>query len=189
MVAEAIVSIVVGIALAAACGLRIFVPLLVLSAAAHTGHFTPAGGFAWLGSDAALVALGAATLVEVLAYHIPWLDHVLDVAGAPLAVAAGIVVMAASAQHLTPFLRWALALVAGGGLAGVFQGLTGITRAGSTATTGGLANPLFASLEAAAAFTVSILAIVLPLLAVLAVFGLGVFAARRCYAGLRGGKA
>jgi len=179
MLPEAVLSVVVGIALAAACGLRIFVPLLVLSVAAHVKHFTPAAGFAWLGSDAALIALGVATVVEVAAYHVPWLDHVLDAAGAPLAIAAGVIVMAASAQHLSPFLRWALPLVAGGGAAGVFFALTSIMRLGSTLTTGGLANPLFATFEAGAAVVLSILALLLPLLASLVIVGFIWIALRR----------
>lgn len=176
---EAVLSVVAGVALAAACGLRIFVPLLVLSLAAHTGHFTPAAGFAWLGSDAALIGLAAATVVEVVAYLVPWLDHLLDAAGAPLAIAAGILVMAASAQHLSPFLRWALALVAGGGVAGIFQVLTGVGRLGSTLATGGVANPLFSGLESGASLVISIVAFALPMLALLVVLGLGVLALRR----------
>ncbi len=179
MIPEILLSLLVGIALAAACGLRIFVPLLALSAAAHFGHFALSPGFAWLGSWGALIALAAATVVEIVSYHVPWLDHLLDVAGAPLAVAAGVIVMAASMDQVSPFVRWALAVLAGGGVAGLFQGLTGMTRLGSTMMTGGAGNPAFASAESGSAIVVSILAIVIPLVALLALVLLGAFALRR----------
>lgn len=179
MSSDALVGVVVGLALAAACGLRVFLPLLVMGLAARCGLFVPASGFAWLGATPALIALGVATVVEIAAYHVPWLDHLLDHAGAPLAVAAGVVAMAASTHEFSPFLRWALAVVAGGGMAGAFQGLTGLARIGSTLTTGGLANPFFASLEALGALVISLAALALPLLALLLVVILGGFALRR----------
>jgi len=179
MVAETILGVLAGVALAAACGLRVFLPLLVMSAAAVTGHFTPAGGFAWLGTTPALVALGVATAVEIAAYHVPWLDHLLDVAGAPLAVAAGVIAMAAASDALPSFLRWAVAVVAGGGVAGLFQGLTGLARLGSTLTTGGAANPAFASFESVGALAIAVAALALPLLAVGFLVALGGLALRR----------
>ena len=179
MISGAVLSVVAGFALAAACGLRVFLPLLVLSAAAHTGHFTPAGDFAWLGSTPALIALGVATAVEIAAYHVPWLDHLLDVAGAPLAVVAGVVAMAAATDTLPPFLRWALVVVAGGGVAGLFHGLTAALRLGSTFATGGAANPVFAGVESAGALAIAVAALALPALALIGLIGLAGFALRR----------
>jgi hypothetical protein len=179
MTGEALLSLLIGVALAAACGLRVFVPLLAMSVAARAGHFMPAAGFAWLGSDTALIALAAATVIEVAAYHVPWLDHLLDHAAAPLAVAAGVISVAASAHQLSPFLRWALAVIAGGGGAGLFQGLTSLGRLGSTFATGGIGNPFFATAETAASVVISLAALALPLLAVLAILAVAVFAYRR----------
>jgi len=179
MSSETVLSVLIGFALAAACGLRVFVPLLAMSVAARTGHFAPAAGFAWLGSDAALVALAAATVLEVVAYHVPWLDHLLDHAGAPLAVAAGVVSVAASAHQMSPFVRWALAVIAGGGLAGLFQALTGAGRLGSTVVTGGLGNPFFATAETGAAVVISVAALALPLLALVAVLAVAAFTLSR----------
>ncbi len=179
MVSETVLGVLAGIALAAACGLRVFLPLLVMSAAAHTGHFTPAEGFAWLGATPALIALGVATTVEIAAYHLPWLDHLLDAAGAPLAATAGVIALAAATDALPPFLRWTLAVVAGGGVAGLFHGLTAAVRLGSTFATGGLANPVFAGVESAGALMIAVAALALPVLALIGLIGLAGFALRR----------
>ena len=159
-------SVLVGLALAAAAGFRVFVPLLALALAARFGGATLAPELAWLGSTTALVALGVATLVEIGAYHIPWLDHALDVVASPTALVAGAASTAAVlTPDLDPGLRAAIAIVGGGGAALATQASTVTLRAASTATTGGLANPLVATLEAIAAFVLSALAILLPLVA------------------------
>lgn len=179
MISETVLGVLAGVALAAACGLRVFLPLLVMSAAAHTGHFTPATDFAWLGTTPALIALGVATAVEIAAYHVPWLDHLLDVAGAPLAAAAGVVALAAAADTLPPLLRWTLAVIAGGGAAGLFHGLTAAARVGSTLVTGGAANPVFAGAESAGALVVAVVALALPLLALATLVAVAGLALRR----------
>src|SRR5580698_7145013 len=120
-----IFGLLMGVGLSAACGFRVFVPLLVFSVASHTGHFQPPSSLEWLGSTPALVALGVATVVEVLGYMVPWLDHLLDVLAVPAAIAAGTVLTSGMLGDASPSLRWSLALIAGGGAAGV----TGLTTA------------------------------------------------------------
>ena len=71
-------SIVLGVALAAATGFRVFLPLLVVSAASYTGHLTLDDSFAWLGTSSALIMLSVASLVEILAYYVPVVDNLLD---------------------------------------------------------------------------------------------------------------
>jgi hypothetical protein len=70
---EIAVSVALGVGLAAATGLRVFLPLLVASVAAYTGHLPLAESFAWLATPPALILLSVATLVEILAYYIPGL--------------------------------------------------------------------------------------------------------------------
>lgn len=170
---ETLLSILVGIGLAAACGFRVFVPPLIISIAAKAGHLKLAPGFEWMSSDVALIGFAVATALEITAYYVPWLDNLLDTLSTPAACVAGAVVMAAMVGDLSPFLKWTLALVAGGGAAGVVQAATVTTRAASTVTTGGLANPIVATAEAAGSVAASVLAIVAPVLAVLAVAGFG----------------
>ena len=85
---EIVFSILMGLGLSAACGFRIFIPLLVAGIGIHAGALHPAPDFTWLGSTPALVGFGTATLLEIAAYYIPWLDNVLDIA-ATVAVRAG----------------------------------------------------------------------------------------------------
>jgi hypothetical protein len=172
---ETILSLMIGIGLSAACGFRVFVPLLVVSIAAHTGQLTLASSFAWMGSDPALIAFSIATVLEVAAYYVPWLDNLLDSVSSPAAVIAGTVITASLVTDMSPFLKWTLAAIAGGGAAGLVQGTTVLTRGASTATTAGLANPILATAELAGSFFTSILALVAPVLAVLLAVGLVAF--------------
>lgn len=165
-------SILVGIGLAAACGFRVFVPLLVLSIAARAGEVPLAPDFEWVASLPALIALATATVAEIGAYYIPWLDHALDAVATPAAMLAGVVATAAVVPDLPPVLRWGLAVVAGGGIAGTVQGATVLTRLKSGAMTAGLANPVVASVELAGSIVTSVLAVVLPLLALALIIGL-----------------
>jgi hypothetical protein len=158
-------SLLVGTGLAAACGFRVFVPLLVMSLAARAGHLQLGGGFGWIASGPALIAFAAATALELAGYFIPYVDHVLDVLAAPAAAVAGTLVTASSVIGMSPFLKWSLAIIAGGGIAALVHAATGATRAASTATTGGLANPVVAVAEAGGSTLLSILAIAAPLAA------------------------
>src|SRR6185369_15162356 len=130
-------SICVGIGLSAACGFRVFVPLLIMSIASLSGHLTLASSFQWIGTYPAIIA--------------------------------GTIVTSSMLINMDPFLKWTLAVMAGGGVAGVVQSGTILTRAASTTTTGGLGNPLVATAELALSIFTSILALVLPILAALLV--------------------
>lgn len=160
---EIVLSLCVGIGLSAACGFRVFVPLLVMSMASLSGHLSLGSGFQWIGTYPALIAFSAATALEIGGYYIPWLDHFLDSIATPAAIVAGTVVTASCITDLSPFLRWTLAAIAGGGTAGLVQTSTVLLRGGSTLLTGGLGNPVFATAELAGAFGTSILSIVAPL--------------------------
>jgi hypothetical protein len=168
---EILLSILLGIGLAAACGFRVFVPPLVVSIAALSGHLTLARGFSWMATWPALVAFGLATLLEVAAYHVPWLDHLLDILATPAAVVAGTVMAASAMGEMDPFLRWTLALIAGGGIAGLVQAATVKGRLLSAVTTLGTANPLVATAETAASVAVSLLSVLFPILAAVLVAG------------------
>ncbi len=159
-------SLCVGIGLSAACGFRIFVPLLIMSIAAKTGHVTLMPSFQWIGSDIALWTFAVATIFEIAAYYVPWLHHVLDVIATPVAITAGIIITASMIGGVSPFLKWTLAVIAGGGAAGLVHGTTAVTRGVSTATTGGIANPLFATIELGGSVLTSLLAVVAPVLAI-----------------------
>jgi hypothetical protein len=162
---DTLLSIMVGIGLSAACGFRVFVPLLVMSIASLSGHLTLSPGFEWIATYPALLAFALATILEIAGYYIPWVDHVLDVVAAPAAVIAGVVAMASTVTDASPFLRWALAIIAGGGLAGTVQAFTSLTRVASSAATAGLGNPVVSTVEAGGSVALSVAAIAMPLVA------------------------
>jgi hypothetical protein len=163
---DLMLSIALGVGLAAAVGFRVFLPMLVLSVAAFTGHLTLGSGFAWLGTPAAIVMFAVAANLEILAYYIPGVDNLLDAIAAPAALIAGTVVAAAVMTDLPPLVKWTTAVIAGGGAAGVTQGLTSLLRAKSTVMTGGLGNHVLATGEWGGALLVSLLALASPVIAV-----------------------
>jgi hypothetical protein len=161
---ETLLGIAVGIGLSAACGFRVFVPLLVMNLASQSGQIHLSPGFAWIGSYEATVAFSTATVVEVLGYYIPWLDHVLDAVATPASVIAGTVITASMVTGLSPFLKWTLALIAGGGIAGLVQGATVLLRAKSFVSTAGIGNPLVSTLELVGSIITALLAVLVPVL-------------------------
>lgn len=166
---ETLLGIPIGLALSTAAGLRVFVPLLITSVAARSGYVTLTTGMTWLGSDAALAAFATALVVEVSAYYVPWLDNVLDTIATPIATTAGIIAMAAVTPELPPLLRWTLAVVAGGGAAGLAHVSTSLVRLKSTALTVGAGNPVVATGELVGSVILSLLGLLAPLLAAAAV--------------------
>jgi hypothetical protein len=159
-------SIVLGIGLAAATGFRVFLPMLVVSGAAYAGHLPLGDSFSWLATTPALIMLGVAAAVEVLAYYIPGVDNLLDTLATPAAFVAGTVVSAAVMTDVSPMLKWTAAVIAGGGIAGVTQGVTATLRANSTVFTGGLGNLIIATAELGGALILSLLALAAPAAAI-----------------------
>ena len=178
-VIDVAISVGMGIALAAAAGFRVFVPLLATGLAIHFAGLEAAAGFEWLGEPWVLVALGVATALEVAAYYIPGVDHALDAVAAPLALVAGVLVAASVMADLPAWLRWLAAIVAGGSATAATYSLTSLVRAKSGMTTGGLGNPVVASGELMGATGLALLALLVPLLALAAAAALVVLAVRR----------
>jgi hypothetical protein len=166
---DLMLSIALGIGLAAATGLRLFLPMLIVSAASYGGYLPLSENFAWLATPAALILLGVAALVEILAYYVPGLDNALDTLATPAAFVAGTVVSAAVITDVSPLVKWAAAIIAGGGIAGLTQSLTTLVRAKSTMMTGTLGNPAVATAELGGSLAVSLLALVAPLLTALVI--------------------
>ena len=165
---ETILGLCLGIGLSAACGFRVFVPLLVMSIAAIMGIFEPIKGFEWLAMPSVCIALGFATLCEIGAYYIPWVDNLLDTIATPAAMVAGtLTTMAVSSGEMSQFASWAAAIIVGGGTAGAVQLGTVAARGVSTATTGGVANPVVSTGEWVSALVISVLSFFIPVLVVI----------------------
>lgn len=161
-----ITSACIGVGLAACCGFRVFVPLLIASVATKLGIIGTMDGFEWISGWPALLGLSMATVFELGAYYIPWLDNALDSIATPLSIAAGTLLSTSFLNIDTPILQWGLGLMMGGGSAGIVQAGTSLLRLGSTATTGGLGNPVVATGENIASLGLSILTVLLPLVAI-----------------------
>ncbi|MEN3978547.1 DUF4126 domain-containing protein [Acinetobacter sp. CWB-B33] len=176
---ETILGLCIGIGLSAACGFRVFVPLLVMSMASLMGWFEPMKGFEWLAMPSVCIALGFATLCEITAYYIPWVDNALDTIATPAAMVAGtLTTMAVSSGEMSQFASWAAAIIVGGGTATAVQMSTVAVRGLSTATTGGIANPVVSTGEWISAFLLSILSLIVPVLVVIVVLIMVVWGVR-----------
>jgi hypothetical protein len=121
------------------------------------------------------VAFGTATLLEILAYTIPWLDHILDAITSPAAVIAGTIATASMVIDMSPFLKWTLGIIAGGGVAAIVQGATVALRTKSSALTAGMGNPLVAAGELAGSVITALLAIIVPILCLILISLLCIF--------------
>ncbi|MFY7888351.1 MAG: DUF4126 domain-containing protein [Spirosomataceae bacterium] len=175
---EIIMSLALGLGLSACCGFRIFVPMLVTNIAALMGHYHFEHGFEWMGTMTAFYIFASATLLEIVAYYIPWVDNALDAIATPASVVAGTILTTSFlAGDLSPTLKWVLGFLVGGGSAGIVQLGTTVTRLASSTTTGGLGNPIIATIENVFSVIFSLMSVFLPILlaigAVLLVFFLG----------------
>lgn len=180
MTPESIISVFLGIGLAASVGFRVFLPLFALSLAGYYNIIPINENWNWVASSSALITLGIATLLEIFAYYIPWFDNLLDTIAIPLAAIAGTAVMVSTVADLSPIITWALAIIAGGGTASVIKGTTASTRLASTATTGGVANPIISTVETGTSILMSTFSIFLPVIAILIVI-LFFFSFRKLY--------
>lgn len=165
MTSETIISIFLGIGLAASVGFRVFLPLFALSLASYFDVWELNQSWQWIGSLAAVITLGVATLFEIFAYFIPFVDNLLDSLAMPLAAIAGTAVMVSTIANLDPVITWSLAIIAGGGTATAIKGANASGRLASTTTTGGLANPVISTAETGTALVVSATSIFAPILA------------------------
>lgn len=176
---EVLLSLAIGVGLAAAVGFRVFVPFTVISLAALSGYLELAPGFDWIGSYPALLVFAVATVLEIAAYYIPWVDNLLDSIATPAAIVAGAVITASVVGDVSPLLRWSLAAIAGGGVAAAVQSGTVLLRGTSSTVTGGLGNFAVSSSELLGSVLTSLLAVFLPLVAVTGIAVLFVVVAQR----------
>ena len=162
---DTVLAALIGIALSATCGFRIFVPLLAVCLATRAEGVDAqplvelADNFNWLASDSALIVFLVAAIFEIVGYYLPVIDNFLDTVATPASVLAGTLITAAFLTGMEPWMQWVLGLIAGGGMAGAVQSTTVVARAASTVTTGGLGNPIVASVETGYSFLGSFLAV------------------------------
>ena len=166
---ETIISICLGVGLAASVGFRVFLPLFALSLASYFNLWELNASWLWIGRITAVITFGVATLIEIVGYYIPFVDNLLDMIAIPLATIAGTAVMVSTMVDLNPLITWSLAIIAGGGTAATIKSAAGTSRITSTVSTAGFGNPLVSTIETGTAIIMSILAIFLPVVALILV--------------------
>ena len=159
-----IIQILAGIGLAAAAGLRAFLPPLVLGLMARFDLVALRGDLDWLASTPALIIFATAVLAEVLADKVPLLDHALDILGMVVKPAAGALVLAAPLVDLGALPTLLLALAVGGTVAATVHATKSALRLASTGTTGGMGNPALSVAEDGLSLTGTLLAVLAPIL-------------------------
>jgi hypothetical protein len=178
-VTEFLPALALAIALAASAGLRAWLPLLLASGLARLGVLDLGPSFQFLASNKALVLFGVATAIELVGDKIPAVDHALDLIGTPLRPAAGALLAASVLGTVAdPLTSIVLGTAVGAPSALVPHAATSALRAASTATTGGLANPLLSFVEDAVSVALFVLAVLVPVL-VVALLGLTLYLASR----------
>ena len=164
MNSEIITAIALGIGLSASTGFRVFIPLLVACLAAHFNLIPLNDNFAWIGSYPAITIFGVATIIEVLAYYIPFIDNLLDTITTPLAIGAGTLLMTSVLPFDNEMTKWIMGLIVGGGAAATIQSGSVLSRFTSSKFTAGAANPIVSTGENIAAIGTSVLSLFAPII-------------------------
>jgi hypothetical protein len=155
-----------GLGLASATGLRTFLPLLMLALAAKFELFDVRliEQMDWLVSWPAIAALATATTVEFLGDKVPAIDHGLNAVGYVTRPIAGAIAAGSVFWNVDPAAAAIAGLIVGAPAALAFNAAQTGVRVGSTATTGGLGNPLVSLVEDVLAFVTVIIAFLAPIL-------------------------
>ncbi|HEU0014834.1 MAG TPA: DUF4126 domain-containing protein [Longimicrobium sp.] len=162
---DALSAVAFGVVLAACAGLRAFLPVFSASLAARVMELPLPDYLAWLDRADTLVLFGAATLLEVLGDKVPFVDHLLDSVQVAVKPVLGVVAAIPFLYQLSPEYAAALGIAMGAPLALGVHATKATVRVGSTATTGGLGNPVLSVLEDVAAAGAVVLAFIAPVLA------------------------
>jgi hypothetical protein len=162
---EQVLTFLVGVGLAASVGLRISFPILIVSIFSYSGYITLSTYFVWLGTLPALIVLIIIATIDTLAFYIVWLDNLLDAIEHPVSILVGILITGAVITEFNPYLKWLMALIIGGGIAGTINAATGLLRLKISTETDGKRNFAFSTLEILGSIGLAIISIFLPFIA------------------------
>jgi hypothetical protein len=159
---DIIFAVLMGFSLAATCGLRAFLPLLIISIAARSGYLTLSPGFIWMMSWPAIICFATATVLEILGDKVPAVDHVLDSAGVFVRPVAGAVAASSMITGIDPLLALVIGIIMGATVAGLVQTIKGAIRLLSSTLTGGIANPVVSIVEDSATALTGVISLIAP---------------------------
>jgi hypothetical protein len=165
-------QLLTGVGLAAAAGLRAFLPPLVVGVLARLGVVPLHPGFDWLASTPALIIFGTAVAVELLGDKVPAVDHALDTVGTVLKPASGTVLLASSLTDVSPMTAAVLGILFGGTVAVAVHVTKAGLRVASTAVTGGAGSPAVSAVEDGVSLAGTFVAVLYPLLLIPLAIGL-----------------
>lgn len=171
-----------GIALSACCGFRVFIPMLIAGLSSRFHLFQFAGSFSWLSSTPALITLGTASVLEIAAYYIPFVDNILDTIATPLSAIAGTLLATSILPIDSEWMRWIIGIVAGGGGAGLVASGTGLLRLLSSKATLGMGNGMVATVENMSAIAGSLISFLIPIIMAILFLLFFVFTIKRLFA-------
>jgi hypothetical protein len=173
-------AILLGFALAAAAGLNAFIPLLVLGLADRISTTFDLGRpYDFLSSSAGIIIVLTLLTVEIVVDKIPRADHVNDLIHSAIRPAAGAFIFMAAVNEgdeLNPVIAMMFGLL----VAGVVHWYKTLARPAITIKTRGVANPFVSMIEDFLATTVSVIAVIVPLVGAVSVIG-AAFILRKSY--------
>lgn len=162
---DALSAAAFGVVLAATAGLRAFLPVFSASLAAWLTDLPLPDNMTWLEKPETVLIFGVATLLEILGDKVPIVDHALDSVQVLTKPVLAALAATPFLYQLSPEYSVAVGILLGAPLALGVHSAKATARLGSTATTGGLGNPLLSVVEDVAAVASIILGFLAPLLA------------------------
>jgi hypothetical protein len=169
---DALSAAAFGLVLAACAGLRAFLPVLAAGIGARLMDLELPGELEWLTRTEALAVFAVATLLEILGDKVPLVDHLLDSVQVLTKPALAVLAATPFLYQLAPEYALAIAIAMGAPVALGVHATKATVRAGSTATTAGLGNPLLSIVEDVVAVVALLVGFLAPLLALAMVAGL-----------------
>jgi hypothetical protein len=169
---DATLALFSALGLSTAAGLNAYIPMLVVGLLArYTSLIHLSSPYDLLTNPWVLLGLAVVALLDLIGDKIPGIDHALHLLGVVISPVAGAIVAlaAASSGSVDP----TLAAVAGLIMAGLTHGTRMAARPVATAATIGTANPVISALEDGISLVMSLVAVVLPVLAIVLVVALG----------------
>ena len=158
------IAFCLGIGLSAACGIRAFLPLLLVALNQRFNLIQTSFHLEWLDNNIVLIVLCVATIIELIAYYIPLIDHALDFIGSPLVFLVGAMSMASVIPDMPVYIDNILSIILGGSTALSMNGLMGIGRMKTTTLSAGAANPVYATLENIVSMVLTLLSFIIPVI-------------------------
>ena len=162
-VATAAGSLLAAFGLSGAAGLNAWIPLLAVGLLGRAGQLELADGYDWLESTPALIALGAAFVLDFVGDKVPAVDSLLHAAGTVVHPAAGAIVFAGPTELPTDAPSIVL-FALGAGVAGSLHATRATVRPVSTTMTAGAGNPALSLGEDIVSAVLSVVAVLVPIL-------------------------